>query len=62
MRIDLTGDQCSELRMLLNGALGELSYEISATDNPKFRQQLRSRRATLTAVRQSLDGPLEQSA
>jgi hypothetical protein len=54
MELELTDDQASELRMLLDGALGELSHEIADTDNPQFRQGLRDRRVALEAIAHQL--------
>jgi len=56
VQIDLPDDQAAELRLLLDGALGELSHEIADTDNPRFRQRLRDRRSALEAVARQL-GP-----
>ncbi len=50
MRIELTDEQVSDLGTLLQGALGDLSSEIAATDNPAYRDGLRARRASLEAV------------
>jgi hypothetical protein len=54
MELELTDDQASELQLLLDGALGELSHEIADTDNPQFRQRLRDRRAALEAIAHEL--------
>jgi hypothetical protein len=54
MKLELTGDQASELRLLLDSALGELSHEIADTDNPRFRQRLRDRRVALEAIAHEL--------
>ena len=50
MKIELTGEQASDLGDLLRGALGDLSSEIAATDNPTYRDGLRARRASLEGV------------
>jgi hypothetical protein len=50
MNIELTDEQVSDLGDLLRGALGDLSSEIAATDNPSYRDGLRSRRASLEGV------------
>jgi len=47
--------QADELRALLDQALGDLSYEITATDNPSYRAALRQRREALAAARAQLD-------
>ena len=54
MELELTNDQALELKLLLDGALGELSHEIADTDNPQFRQGLRDRRVALEAVAHEL--------
>jgi hypothetical protein len=50
MRIELTDEQVTDLGELLRGALGDLSSEIAATDNPTYRERLRARRASLETV------------
>jgi len=57
MRIELTEEQCAELQQLLESALGDLSTEIAATDNPEFREGLRQRRSVLESVLYLLDNP-----
>jgi hypothetical protein len=54
MELALTEDQASELKLLLDGALGELSHEIADTDNPQFRRRLRDRRVALEAIAHEL--------
>ncbi len=55
MRIELTDTESSELRMLLQGTLSELSHEIADTDNAGFRKVLRNRRTALEAIVHQLD-------
>jgi hypothetical protein len=55
MRIELTDEQAADLRDLLQGALGDLSSEIAATDNFEYREGLRARRASLQGVLGLLD-------
>ena len=50
MKIELTDDQRSALGELLREALGDLSSEIAATDNPAYRDGLRTRRLSLEGV------------
>lgn len=50
MKIGLTEEQVTDLRDLLTGALGDLSSEIAATDNPTYRDGLRGRRLSLEGV------------
>jgi len=50
MRIELTDAQMADLGDLLRGALSDLSSEIAATDNPAYRDGLRSRRVSLEGV------------
>jgi len=54
VELNLTDDQATELQLLLEGALGELSHEIADTDNPQFRQRLRDRRAALETIAHEL--------
>ena len=56
MQIELTDDESSELRLLLDEALRDLSHEIADTDNARFRQGLRHRRTALSAISHQL-GP-----
>lgn len=46
----LTDAQAKELQLLLTQALGDLSSEIAATDNPDFRRTLRERRQELLRI------------
>ena len=55
MQLELTTDETTVLRELLDTHLGDMSAEISHTDNPAFRAQLRKRRDALTAIRAKLD-------
>ena len=50
MKIELSDEQVTDLGDLLQGALGDLSSEIAATDNPAYREGLRARRASLEGV------------
>ena len=50
MKIELTDEQVTDLGDLLQGALGDLSSEIAATDNASYRDGLRARRASLEGV------------
>jgi hypothetical protein len=50
MNVDLTEQQCADLRDLLRETLGDLSSEIAGTDNPGYRQRLRSKRESLEDV------------
>ena len=50
MKIELTEAQAADLVELLQGALGDLSSEIAATDNAAYREGLRNRRASLEGV------------
>ena len=58
MRVNLTSDEVLVLRGLLDRHLGDMSAEISHTDNPTFRAHLRDEREALRAVRAKLEqGP-----
>jgi hypothetical protein len=57
MQIELVDNECSELRLLLEDALGQLSHEIADTDNALYRRGLRSRRTALDAVARRLGQP-----
>jgi hypothetical protein len=55
MQLTLTESEATELRDLLDGALGDLSSEIADTDNPSYRLVLKERREALRAVRAQLE-------
>ncbi len=63
MQIELTEEQVSDLRRLLQTSLGDLSTEIADTDNAGYRQGLRDLRTSLEGVLAQLgaeatgDGP-----
>jgi len=50
MQIELTDDQRTDLRDLLQVTLGDMSSEIAGTDNASYREGLRHRRASLEGV------------
>jgi hypothetical protein len=54
MRLELDDTEAEELRMLLTGALADLSHEIADTDNASYRKNLRARRDALESVRSRL--------
>jgi hypothetical protein len=62
MQVELTDDEAAALRDLLDAHLGDLSAEISHTDNPAFRRLLRARRDQLTRARTALAQPDRPSA
>lgn len=62
MRMELTDQEATDLRELLRASLSDLSVEIAATDNPGYREGLRSRRASFEAVLLQLGGENAQVA
>jgi hypothetical protein len=54
MEIMLTDEEAAALRDLLDGRFGEMSGEISHTDNPAFRRRLIEQRDLLRGVRNRL--------
>jgi hypothetical protein len=52
MELSLTVDEADALRLLLDEALGDLSFEIADTENPDYRARLRDRRKRLASIRQ----------
>lgn len=54
MHLDLTSDQASELALLLDSALGDMSHEIASTDNYEYRAELKERREVIKSVRGQL--------
>jgi len=57
MRVELNAEERTELAILLEEALGQLSHEIADTDNAGYRRRLRARRAALTAIARRLGSP-----
>ena len=56
MNLQLTKEQAQDLSDLLEAALGDLSCEIAATENPQYLHKLRARRDSLAAVAKELRG------
>jgi hypothetical protein len=54
VELELTREQAAHLERLLDAYLGELSHEITATDNPEYRAGLRTKRARLAEVAEAL--------
>ena len=54
MQLQLTEDEVAILRDLLEWRLGNLSMEISHTDNPAYRRGLREHRDALRRIRDAL--------
>lgn len=54
MQLDLTHEEADALRALLTHRISDMYAEISHTDNPAFRAQLRDQRSLLQAVRDKL--------
>jgi hypothetical protein len=50
MHLQLSEDQARELDALLETTLGDLSYEIAASDNARFRSALSERRRLLLGL------------
>lgn len=61
MELTLTTEQAEHLETLLDAYLKDLSHEITATDNPEFRVGLRTRRARLAEVADTLGRLLRDS-
>jgi hypothetical protein len=57
MDVHLTDEQAGALRELLDEAVRNLSYEIAATDNWHYKDQLRTNRQMLRDVLAQLDAP-----
>lgn len=54
MRLELSTEEAAVLREFLGRRMGDLSMEISHTDNPAFRRTLRSERDLLRQVYEAL--------
>lgn len=55
MTLELNDTQIEQLRRLIGRELGDLSYEIAATDNAAFRAELRARRDVLEGLERALE-------
>lgn len=55
MRLDLTDEETAALRQLLDSHLSDMYAEISHTDNPAYRLQLRGHRQLIREVRAKLE-------
>lgn len=55
MNLVLTTDQAEELHGILELTMRELTHEIAATDNARYRSSLQDRRRLLAEVSQTLD-------
>ena len=54
MQLEMSTEEAAALRGFLGRRLGDLSMEISHTDNPAFRRTLRSERDMLRRVYEAL--------
>ena len=54
MQLELTTDEADALRGFLGRRLGDLSMEISHTDNPAYRRMIRTERDHLRRVYDAL--------
>jgi hypothetical protein len=54
VELKITKDQAEHLESLLDSYLSDLSHEITATDNPAYRERLRARRSRLAEVAEAL--------
>lgn len=61
MHLDLDDDQAALLRQLLDEAYRDLRYEIADTNNSKFKEHLRQRKAQLSGILDMVGGPVEQT-
>ncbi|MFP3900356.1 MAG: hypothetical protein ACLFXM_05850 [Acidimicrobiia bacterium] len=61
MDLALTDEDAELLREILDTVLGDLSYEISNTDNASYRSQLRDRRERIEAIRRQVGGGAARS-
>lgn len=57
-RIELDETHAEALRVLLDSAVRDLSFEIADTDLPSYRQMLRDRRTVLRQILDMVGGAL----
>jgi hypothetical protein len=57
MHVDLSDADVELLTEILTGVISDLSPEIADTDNPRYRQQLRERRARIVGLLKLLGQP-----
>lgn len=55
MELSLSKEEANELLDLLTNTMGELSTEITDTDNAEFRRFLKARRERLQRILQALE-------
>jgi hypothetical protein len=58
MDYTIADEHVEVLREVLDAALRDLRYEISDTDNSRYKQELRGREVALRALMAPLGGPL----
>lgn len=58
MQLDLSNDQATLLREVLDSTYRDLRMEIADTDNPDFKHALRDRESALRDLLDRLGGPL----
>lgn len=58
MNLMLTDEQAEELQEVLQITLRELTHEIAATDNPRFRANLARRRSRLAEIEEVVGAQL----
>lgn len=56
MELQLNEAECEALRAVLRSAAGDLSYEISNTDNSAFKDELKDHRHLLADILARLGG------
>jgi hypothetical protein len=61
MEIEFTAEESAALQKALRSYNSDLRMEISGTDNPGYRSDLRAERATLDAVIEKLDVAAKES-
>jgi hypothetical protein len=61
MQLHLTPDEAETLRDFLRHRMGDLSMEISHTDNPAYRRIVRDQRDTLRRVYEALAAELAET-
>ena len=55
MELTLDDERVAELKVVLDAALHDLTSEIADTDNGRYREALRHRRALIDDIRARLD-------
>lgn len=58
MQVEFTDAEVELMQQVLDREMRDLSFEIADTDNSRFRDELRTRRDTMSGLLEKFGGPL----